>query len=277
MDNKTENLLKVKEIRSGNFYYKNSDGTKCYKVNKDGVQTFVELESRIIGILISNISNLLLSAMQGKFALHNTDVIGTWAVDSDTYQAEIEEKYRNLSLGFKESYNHFGTNVFIMSRSHFHNLPTDEQRIAYLTECHYESLVNYCERFGQDPSELHKGIEILRNSDRYSPIDKSKFLNKKGTHKAFIQTLFGYEKDTFRLVVQDLDTLEKRYFSITTKEPWVKIYAENNIAQAISKGEEIVPFMFDIDGWKKGDIFSFRWGDDEKYEFSLKNMELRRV
>ncbi len=277
MRDKTENLLKVKEIRSGNFYYKNSDGTHCYKVNKDGVQIFVELESRIIGVMISNVSNMLLSAMRGKFALHNTDVIGTWAVDSDTYQTEIEEKYKNLNLGFKQSFNHFGTNIFIMSRSHFHNLPTDEQRIAYIAECHYQSLVNYCEKFSQDTSELHKGIEILRNSDWYSPIDRSKFLNKKQTHKAFIQTLFGYEKDTFRLLVQDLNTLEKRYFPITTKEPWVKNDIGLAIIEVIKNGGKIEPSMFDIDGWKKGDIFSFRWGDDEKYEFSLKNIELKRV
>lgn len=262
-----ENLLRVLEIRSNIFIYQNADGTG-YKVNEE--YNNYEIESKIIKVLIHNIGVYLLYIMKGKFCLHNTNVINTIALDSDSEQEKIIENSKQIKLGGKEPWNHFGQNVFQMSRSHFHSLKSDEERLAYIAGCHYESLVAYCEKFGQDTTELHKGIEILRKSDWYFPFENPKYINRKKTLKVWIQTLWGYKKDTFRLAIQVPETSHTQYIYISQKEPWIKNYD----SRAVLDGTSNLVMSFDIHGWKKGNIFHFQWGEEERYEFHGDSMQL---
>lgn len=243
------------------------------------------MESSIIGNLFSNVTNLLFYKMQGQFKLENTVRLNISFYDSDSMSVEIKEKTNgrtnNFMLGAYPSFARIGYNICSMSRSYFHSLPTDGERLSYAAECIYKSLMNFCIEFKQDTSELEKGYEEIKSmTDWYLPNrGGKKSANKQETHKIWIQRLFGYQKDKIRLAVQDLVTNQTQYFFVAEKDPWIKIYIENNLAEAYRKGnsEGTPAIRFDILGWKKkGTVFQFNWGEEEFYEFSLNTMELVR-
>jgi hypothetical protein len=260
----------VGEIRGASFAYFHSDGRPCVKFNADGVNIYTEPESKVIGQIINHVGRMLLWGMKGDFELENTNVISTAYVDSDSYQDYVKENMHRIRLGGNQAWNRIGFNILQMSRSHFHSLKTDEEKLVYIAECHYNSLVAYCKRFDQDDSELHKGIEILRKSDWYFPFEHDKYVNRKKTLKIWIQTLKGYELDTHRLAIKNLLTGEGIYIELFKIEPWVKNY--NGAAEL--RGDTRTVTYFDTIGWKKGNIFYFCWGDEEKYEFHGDTMQL---
>lgn len=281
MENKRTILCKVELIEGGDFYFRDTIENEVY-ANKSYDQKY-EIEISIIGKLINILARVFLSVMKGKFILENTININLISYDSDTYQAKIDEitnkKTNNFMLGSYPNYARIGYNVFSMSRSHFHFLQNSDDRLKYIADRMFLSLFEYCEYFKQDYSPVVEAYEEIKAfKDWYLPKEGGiKSINKQGTHKAWLQVLYGYEKDNFRLVIQSISSLEKHFFFVTNKDPWIKIYIENNIAEAYLKGEsENVPTIgFEIIGWKKkGRAFQFKWGEEEFYEFSLDTMEL---
>jgi hypothetical protein len=273
-NNVMEKLIRVLEIRGADFNYLHPDGRKNYKVNEDNVIIFRELESKIIGTLIFDVSVMLLNAMEGQFVLPNTNVISTMLFDIDSIPKEDIDWGLNLrKLGGKQSWNHFGQNVFLMSRSKFHSLESNTEKLAYIAECHYKSLVSYCQYLNQDYSEIEKGIEILRNSDWYYPQYSKKWLNKKKTIQAWVQKLAGYDNEYFRLKILDLVNDKSSDRELGVKPNWHRII-EGKDLRVLSANNEFPVLWYEETGWKKGNIFYFQWGEEERYEFHGDSMQL---
>jgi|GEM_PF-4132677 len=276
-------LCKVKSIEVGQFLFQNNNKENNLLEVSD--QMKYDIESQSIKINVGVVANIFLYLMKGEFMIENTEVINTALYDSDTYQNHIVEKTQVKSNSFKlgsfEKIARFGSNIFSMSRSHFHSISTKEGKLSYIADQMYLSLMRYCNYFEQNSSPLNKAYEEIKSyTDWYFPKEGgSKSLNKEGTHKIWLQTLYGYDKNSYRLAVQSVSSLEKKYYFITEKDPWVKIVIENNLKEAYRKGnsEGTPAIRFNILGWKKkGTVFQFKWGEEEFYEFSLKTMELVR-
>ncbi|MCP9746141.1 hypothetical protein [Lacihabitans sp. CS3-21] len=267
-----EKSLRVKEIRNGIFFYKNEEGIGFY--NQTGIKLMPSLESELIGNLISYVGSIYVLLMHNKFFVPNTTIIHNYIRDSDTYTTdEINYLDNQISLGSCQPYNPMGTGVYVMSRSRFHTFQSEIDRLNYISECHYGSLLSFSNKFELETKPIKEAFEFLGKSDWYFPHYYSANINSQKTHKCWIQTLRGYKSDSFRLALQNLNTLETIFFPITQKEPYLKIHIENNENDSIDD----VPLHFETIGWRKGDIFHFKWGEKEKYEFRLKEMELIKI
>lgn len=276
-------LCQVKLIEGSKFIFLHEDGSNCYSETDTGREIY-NLECLVIGNLLGNMSYFFLNKMKGRFMLDNTVRLNMSYYDSDTLHKEIQDKTsgktNNFMLGAYPRFARIGSNICSMSRSHFHSLSTDEERLSYVAESIYKSLMTFCLEFKQDTSELEKAYEEIKSiTDWYLPHKGGKkSINKQETHKIWLQRLYGYQKDKFRLAVQDLVTHQTQYFFVTEKDPSVKIWKDHDMGNLTLIGERNYPaFTFDILGWKKkGTVFQFKWGEEEFYEFSLNAMELVR-
>ncbi len=281
MENEKKVLCQVKLIEGSQLHFRHEDGRDCYEIIDH--RWYFDIESLIIGDLLGGVSRLFFSKMNGRFMLDNTVRLNIGYYDSDSLEEEIKERTKGktnyFSLGSYPVFARIGSCVCSISRSHFHNLPTDERKLSYLAGRVYHSLITFCQVFKQDTSEIIRAYEEIKTiSDWYLPHDGGKkTINKEGTHKVWIQCMPGYSKDKYRLVIQYQDSLEKVYFFIGEKDSHHKIFREYDLNRLILKGnyKGIPGFSFDVIGWKKkGKVFQFKWGEEELYEFSLDTMEL---
>lgn len=281
MENKK--LLQVRELRGGYFAFKYPDGSSCFN-DAYGVAG-VNLESKLITDLIRFSGQILLHYMRGNFVMTNTNIIHYSSIDRDTLLDDDIVKKRILNhfqIGTKESYNHFGRNIYIMSRFHFFSLPSDKERLMYLTECHHQSLLYYSNKFGVDnTTALDNALLQIREVDWYFPLNTKKGLNSKKTHKAWVQRLNGYEFTTFRLAIEDQLTQEKTYIDLFKKIPEVKILDGIDLLTNIVDNIPIPAFVIEKEKWNRNK-FVIEWGKPDQigyevYEFDLGKMELKRT
>lgn len=276
MENKK--LLRVRELRCGGFEFRYPDGRSCF-INSGGTEASY-LESKLIGDMVSFSGQVLLNFMRGEFILPNTNIIWYHALDSDSMQEIIKHRLETLvKLGAKESYNHFGQNIHPISRSHFLNLRTNKERLMYLAECHHKSLSEYCSRFGIGHTVLlNNAILKLKEVDWYFPIYPDGGFNKKKTHKAWVQTLNGYLTTKYRLVVEEQSSLQREYYDLIEKQPWLKIL---NVYDSNQHGESTPAMSIGNTKWV-GNKFVVNWGlkeniGHEVYQFDLESGLITKV
>ncbi|AWV99656.1 hypothetical protein [Arcticibacterium luteifluviistationis] len=235
-----------------------------------------DTERAMLQYLIQVVAKAFLIAMKWEFNIKKTLTINTIAYDTDTCQDNIKTQLRR---GTKEPYDHFGSNVFLMSRTKFWILETDEDRLSYLADCHFKSLSNYCMHFNEDVVLLKNGYEEINKWDWFIPASNERFISTNKGIKIWIEKLHGFEKDTYRLVVENLPTLERKYYQITRKEPFMRMWLRVK-SEALLKGKKelpvLEPFKFEKFKWKGDHIFSFQWGNYEKYEFDTQAEILRK-
>lgn len=270
-------LFSLQELRSSNLQYKLEDGSHSIKSDEKG-RGISTIESKTIGGQFDIIACNMVALMWKKFILPNTKVLNISFIDSDSYSERISDSQMNyIRLGTSKSFNHFGSNIVIMSRSKYHGLETDDEKLSYLTTCLYESLLFYCEKFNLDSSPIHEAYDFVMQSDWYSPVKITDKLNSKKTFAARVQTKYGFTKDTYRLTVRNMETDEHYFFPLGKKDPMPIIFKDISQHEFFVEGKEAPPFLYTEEKWSRGNIFTFQWGELEKYEFHLNEMKLRRV
>lgn len=275
--NKKLKLFPLQELRTSNFQYKLEDGSHSIKRDERGYDIST-IESKIIGGQLDIIACNMIGLMWKRLYLPNTKVINVSFVDSDTYSNVMDDNLEErIRLGTSHSFNHFGSSKFNISRSKYHSLETDDLKLGYITTALYESLLFYCDRFGIDSSPVQEAYEFMMKSDWYSPVKVHGLLNSKKTYAARVQTKPGYNKDFYRLAIRNMQTDEHSFFSLGEKDPMPISHEKIDNRQLILEGKERVPFIYTKEKWNRGNIFTFQWGELEKYEFHLEKMELIRL
>ncbi len=270
-------LFPLQELRTSNFQYKLEDGTCSYKSNELG-HDISTIESKIIGGQLDIIACNMIGLMWKKLILPNTKVINAGLLDSDSYSYRIPDYTGDyMRLGTSDSFNHFGYLMVVISRSKYHSLETDDLKLGYITTALYESLLFYCDRFGIDSSPVQEAYEFMMKSDWYSPVKVLGLLNSKKTFAARVQIKHGYKKNFYRLAIRNMQTDEHYFFPLGEKDPYSIIFKDISLYTYIQERKEAPPFCFTEEKWNRGNIFTFQWGELEKYEFHLEKMELIRL
>ncbi len=197
-------------------------------------------------------------------------------IDSNNLN-DIDPEITRIKLGVKQSYDHFGSNVIFMSRSGFNKLQSDEEKSEYLMNSLNNSLKNYFHTFGIPFQGFEEKIKKVKVYEWYIPMTK-KILNKDKSCSIILEKKYGRYQDNYRLKYEISETNELKFIEIGTKLNFANIFKSKPYGYYFKEIPNPIPaFIFENFKWVRGNLFSFNWGNDEKYMFNPKTIEISKT
>lgn len=270
-------MIILKEIRIGRFCFYNENGQLSYQQDNKGVDISSE-ETTAITHWMSDLASYFLFVGENPIEIPNTKVLNCSFIDIDSNNLnDIDPEITRIKLGGKQSYNHFGSNVIFMSRSEFNKLQSDEEKSEYLMNCLNNSLKNYFHTFGIPFQGLEEKIKRVKAYEWYIPMTK-KILNKDKRCSIILEKKYGRYQDNYRLKYEILETNELKFIEIGSKLNLANIFKSKPYYYYFKENPETVPaFIYENYKWVRGNLFSFNWGNEEKYVFDPKALEVSKV
>ncbi|MFC3811990.1 hypothetical protein [Lacihabitans lacunae] len=293
MENKNLKYLKVYEI--GPLYSMNPFESIYDSIKKANVLNNDNIR-HLIGDITSKIASNFIVLFYEKVKFPNTDWLSVSFVDIDNLsQEKINEiEHDFIKLGYKIG-QYMGSTRLLISITKLYSLDSENERYIYLLTCIYNSILVFCEKFQIETTEISNAYNFMCTSDFYLPIILKSYQNKKKTYVARIQSKSGFYYDSYRLALLKIEGLEKTYYKDMQNNrdnfniEYFEIGQKENSAVLLNRidfkqyepfktgGGEVPPFCFTDEKWINNDVFSFQWGEEEKYEFNLKEMKLRKI
>jgi len=267
----------LQEIRIGAYNFYDENGNFSVQKDSKGVDISPE-ETTAISHWMSDLASYFLFVGEKPIEIPNTKVLNCNFIDTDRYSLiDIESRKLQIKLGEKQSFNHFGSNVIFMSRSEFNNLKTDVEKSEYLMNCLNNSLKNYFHTFGIPFQGFEEKIKRVKEYEWYIPMTKT-ILNKDKSCSIKLEKKYGRYQDNYRLKYEISETNELKFIEIGSKLNLSNIFKSKPYYYYFKENPETVPaFIFENFKWVRGNLFSFNWGNEEKYVFDPKALEVSKI
>jgi hypothetical protein len=147
------------------------------------------------------------------------------------------------------------------------SLNNETERLRYLLNWIQPRVKDFFDFYNIDVSNLILGFKEIEENDFYVRASR-KFLNKKGDIEIWLEKRVHSTEEIYRLSICTIETNNKIFLNIASK-------ALDYFGKEMTLEETLnLTKYFTIDGWKKGNIFHFQWGEEEKYEFHGDRMQL---
>jgi len=178
---------------------------------------------------------------------------------------------KKMEMTYRIGSDNINSMLAFIDMDRFLNIQEENERLDYLSMWVQNELIKYFNFYNIEYQDLIEGFRLLKENDFYT-YDSKKYLDKNKYFEIWIEKRINSLECLYKLTICDVNTKQVQHYFIGSKKH--NFIGEEQLAKmSLDEKLKIIKF-FTIDGWKKGNIFHFRWGEEEEYEFHAEELKL---